>query len=137
MASSARACGVGIAGDHASSASSLEDDDAHGVSDDVVHLARDAGPLLGHGGACLLAAFALEDRRPLLEDELAVSPLADGQASQPGTGEERERQDDVAGFLHPRAGAQDGQQDQPGHAARGQPARTGRASANRPSRWRP
>ena len=69
--------------EHLATAARLDDDDRDRVRDDVVELAGDPRPLLGHGGSSPLVLVALELDRAERERALALPSQPDRQPGQP------------------------------------------------------
>ena len=87
---------VRIGREHLAAAARLDDDDRDRVRDDVVELAGDARPLLGHGNAGPLVLVALELDSAAGEQLLPLSPQPDHQAGQPRAADDESAEGDVA-----------------------------------------
>src|SRR5690606_18064622 len=83
-------------------------DDGQVVTDDVVHLAGDAGAFGCGGDAGLLVAFDLQAAGPVLEGLRVVLAGADGDADEDGHADGRDVRADL---LAPRALAEPGRRD--------------------------
>ena len=94
--SNARAGGLRVAVEHLAPAARLDDDDRDRVRDDVVQLARDPLPLLGHGRAGPLVLVALELDGAEGERAFPLAAQAHHHAGEPGAAEDQRPEDDVA-----------------------------------------